>query len=562
MEKLPDLVLIRAFKLLPLSNQLYARLVCKRWKTLIEERLLRTKTELVILIGVEERPLFWSRNHRTVDLNNSISVDLNKIQNVRHTHKILKWPWLMRYFKNVKSLFISLFRGEFNAINDFVNLFSKLEHLEVCNPCIGLAGTRILETKVNLRLRRLQTLHWDCNTEFARLNCPSLSSLSTLGDFRMQNKLRAIANKLQFLKAYSFYHQPDWVLPNLEVLYFSVCLQIDIEAFPKLKEIHYHYHPNFDGSRGPRKWDLVPKIKETLCLLFEKKVCLGKELDLYYDGMNCRSVQQIQAISTRDVVRHLLLKEELELLLQNSSELKLENARKTFCFNDATLYHYVVDRLGDECIERLARSIEHVWMDNKPSEGEPLYMVHKNLSFPLDLKVRPLLKYVINADFGRLPQKLLDSLPDLMPSLLHLQIFFRDPHGKILNFFFISRFKGLQQLMMSNYSWNYKSHTSIDLLRSIIHNCRHLNKIIIRKISIRSDIFIKLETESQFRIIFVTVSVLPHKNVCMSSWTEVLDYLEQNGEIKSHFFSDFFNENYHLDVEYLNTIDYFYCQSH
>ena len=79
----------------------------------------------------------------------------------------------------------------------------------------------------------------------------------------------------------------------------------------------------------------------------------------------------------------------------------------------------------------------------------------------------------LSEQLGLLPQNLLDELPNLMPSLLNLRTSCYGTKDKTLNFFFISRFRGLQELFVD------EEQPSIDLLRKIRNNCKLFREIII-----------------------------------------------------------------------------------
>ena len=557
LDDLPELAMIRVLKLIPLFDQLNARLVCKKWKVLIEKDILwRPGTELVLLLRVQERPLFWSRNHRPVDLNNSIAVNPAKISFPFASNpskiQIQSSTCSKSFFNGVKRLFISTYDYRVIGVNELVLSFPNLEHLEVCNPAVSIVGDGT-PISIDFSLPHLQTLHLDCIIAIIGLNCPALNALTVFGDFHLDERFRCIQSSLRFLKVRSFSHQPDWALPNLKMLCFSSDLEINITAFQKLKEVHYYYHRNVDE---PMSKEFEIRVRETLASMFERNASLGRSIDVYYEGMKCRSSEEILSISNFFWFGSQFLRKEFDLLLKGSGELKLENVKKTFFVNDS-LFDEFKDRLSDQSVEQLARSINDLVIASEACI--PPQVIHKcsykSIHLPFEAKMRTLLRYAQSAHLGLLPQSVLNELPDLMPNLLHIQSVNRS-ESKLLNFSFLSRFAGLKELHVG------KEWLSIDLLTKIANNCRFLDKVSTLLESLDPPLRPPLHIE---RVAGARLKVLirgPPIKVLTSTWTGVLDFIEENRVIKSHFFSDYFSKNYYLDNQDLNPIDYFEGQSH
>lgn len=537
---LPELALLRVLKLLPLYDQLKVRLVCKRWKVLAEED---NQTELVLLVRVAAMPLFWSRNHQPVNLNNAITVDASKIAS-----SIL----FKRLFKNVKSLFIFLNECDPEFLSEAINLFPNLEHLEICNPLyMSFLGFDLKYTQIDLSsLPNLRTLHLDQPYTLSNLNCPLLSELSVFAIFRGPETLSVLRNSLRFLKVRTFSDQYV-LLPNLEVIYFSEFLGIEIAAYKKLKEIHYYFHNAFNFFFESYKEKVANDVKENLVWLFEEKTRLGRELDFFHDGTRCKSVEQIKGISKFYWFRYRVWSEEYELLLNWPDELGLEKVKKAFFCSETSFDDYK-NRLNARSIEQLARSIDYVMLGGALYDPEEPFAYHDGYRL-LDPEMKPLLKYATSVQIGPLPQEALDELPDLMPSLLYLaSVEGYELKCKSLNFRFLSRFKTLKKLLVE------KDWLSIDLLEKILNNCKFLDHITIKTDKFTDAIFIDRKPAGEYSIFFrITV---PEKRITLSSKVELLDYLDENRVIKKHFFDDYFSENYHLDD--LSISDYFKNQSH
>ena len=84
---LPDVALIRVLNCLSVYDQLNARLVCRRWKFIVDSSV--RKDELVLFLEIYPRPVYWFHNGREVDLGNSFLIsNLEAMEN----------EFLLRYF--------------------------------------------------------------------------------------------------------------------------------------------------------------------------------------------------------------------------------------------------------------------------------------------------------------------------------------------------------------------------------------------------------------------------------------------------------------------------------
>lgn len=504
---LPELALIQVFKHLRLYDQLNARLVCKKWKVLIEEiDLSSPRTELVLFVQVMERPLFWSYNHQPVNLNSSIGVDPSKIPNSSSSKRL---------FRSVKRLYIALFEESPDFLTDVISSFSNLEHLEIYNPiyrslqsaCHFSFGE---STKIDLKSQpKLRTLHLVCTYRLVNLPC-SLTDLSVFDDFQWQENFRNLKS-LRWLKVRSFSVPPNCELPNLEVLFFSLNLEFNLEAFEKLKEVHYCCDYERQG--------ISLNIRKILAALFERKVSLRRELDIYYDGIRCRSLEEIKNTSKHQWIVNAIGKEEFELLLEGS-DIGSDYVKKTFLFNETTFDEYK-DQLSANALEKLARAINFLVIGNGLEAHRLESFSFRDIHRQLDGKVKPLLKYAQMAQLSALPQELLDELPDLMPSLLVLySINGYKFKCKTLNFTFLKKFKGLKQLHVER-DW-----LSIDLLEVILNQCKFLDLIVIRTDQCRDTVFISKKQVDKYSIAFNFAFPPPkerRRGPLLSSKTELLN---------------------------------------
>lgn len=133
--ELPELALIKVLNCFSLYDQLTTyRLVCKRWKALIEQDILaNSRKELVLFVRMLRVPLIWYHSQQAVRLNDSIVVN-QSIKNSQHFRHL---------FANLKSLFIALFEPSLANfdLTGVVHSFLKLEHLEIRNLSYEFAVT-------------------------------------------------------------------------------------------------------------------------------------------------------------------------------------------------------------------------------------------------------------------------------------------------------------------------------------------------------------------------------------------------------------------------------------
>ena len=461
MDKLPELALISLFKHLPLSDQLKYRGTCKKWKELIESLLL-SRRELVIFFLTTTRPLIWSHNNRPVDCELSSLIVNEKFKMPCSKFKMV--------FKNVQRMCLvcrldDLIQRQFIG---FFNEFRHLQHLQVDTVNDTVLGGRL---EIGLHLPNLKSFF--CNTvakikEF-HLDCPQLEMLSVPYDFRSNQELISFKDTLKVLKVSSFFRQrgsklPE--LPNLEVLACQDVQLIDLIAYKKLKEIHFE-SPCY--SLANRVESMLLDLQAPLRQLFEKKRELDRnELQIYYQGVRCTA--QSTEICLRGEQR--LLKSDLNLVLQDSEDLRLEQQRKEFIYKgelNATL-----SKLSSSQAEQVARCL--VQVNLQEALGKDALGLHA--------KFKILFRYVqklwLNSDIRT--QRDLDRLPDFFP---HLLAFERDNHIQIynakaypdrfdedkLNFCFLARFETLHTL--SARGWRI----SADELKNVLQKCRFLRRI-------------------------------------------------------------------------------------
>lgn len=523
MDDLPELALIRIFSWLPLPDQLNVRLVCKKWKFLIEnDNLARpfSRSELILFIRMERRPMFWSQNQRPVNLANSLHVN----PSIR-TSKCFK-----NLFAGIKRLYIALTWFTQNGINSIIDSFLSLEHLEIENMLHS-------ESKfdVDFSLPNLRTLYLGGDHRLVNLNCPHLTQLSVVADFPLEIDTSAFEKNLKFLKVKSFLHHPDHVLPSLEVLCFSCNFQIDLRPYRELKEVHFYYQQGV--SYAASHVDLES--------LFRDRTLLERAVEVYYDGMPCKDVSELEtykcsAGGERDFLERYFL------CPKKSDDLKFTYTKGRFYWR-GTLLEERIDKLSFEQIEHLARSINWLRIFDRQLDYHHLFRYNEN-DHRFNLKLKSLFNYVPSLSLGLISQNLMDELPALVPNVISVYIFLDNEDERIAgrtNFSFLSKFKGLKRLS------TVKHCISIDLIKQILENCKWFRRLII-KCTGKEEIQIEIDQEYSLS--------LPGFEFNFPSKSELFEHLEQNRIIKKHFFDEFFNESYFLDE--LTIADYFHDQSH
>ena len=565
MNGLPELALIKIFNYLPLYDQLSnARLVCKKWKLLIEQdNLMNSRSELVLFLRMERRPLVWSHNQQPVDLRNSlISTSVQSLTSINDSTRF------MNRFANVRRLYIAMFETDFdgNEICNAVNRFSNVEHLEINNMYFLLSdATALRQINIDLNLPKLQTLYLGNDDRLVNLNCPALTRLSLFDAFHWNETFSRTLKNLRFLKVRSFSHEPGLGMANLEVLMIADDIQIELDLFPKLREVHYYLksadredrdvRPNVSGR---------PHQEAALLSLFERKVRLGKNLKVYCDGLLCDTLQEL-ATAKRNVKYYsplticrtdYRLTEDFDLISKGCFDrIKLEDVKRSLNLFRPSQFEEL-NRLSAQAIEYAARSLEHSEVDTTDIDS---FFKRDSFRFddPLFLKLRAFFRYAtVLRIFALSSQSSLNKLPDLMPNTIHLSLpSRRNFKWATINFSFLSRFRGLKKLIVAKY-W-----LSLDLLRMLFINCRFLDRLVLLEEPEKPElqVFVFPFGENGFHIFYTQ---FPQTLYIVSSRAELLDFLDRNRVIKRHFFDGYFSQNYYFLDDQLDPISYFNEQEH
>lgn len=371
MDDLPELALIRMFSCLPLYDQLNVRLVCKKWKLLIEnDNLTRPSAgaELILFIRMESRPMFWSHSQRPFNLANSLPV----------TPAIKTSKFFKDLFAGIKKLYIALAQTSFteNGINSIVGSFLGLEHLEIRN--ISLPESLF---DVDFSLPNLRTIYLDADCRLMSLNCPRLTELSVDANFPLKVP-SPFEKNLKILKVKSFSHHPEHVLPNLEILCFSGHLQIEILPYRKLKEVHFYYRRAV--STTPRETDFES--------LFRDRTLLERTFDVYYDGMPCKALSELETCKIWAGCERDFLEKYFHCPKSGPDDLKLTHTKGRFFWRDTTLGENI-DKLSFEQIEHLARSIGYLCIFDRIKHLNNLFRYNEN-DHSFNLKLNALFNYV------------------------------------------------------------------------------------------------------------------------------------------------------------------------
>ena len=419
MEALPELVLIEIFDRLSPCNRLAIRPVCKQWRQLIDEQLSCSTEEVILVYMMEPRPLIWHHCDQPVNLDNSFIVNC----------KFRSSECFKRLFRSIKRLYIASLSSDINVkVNDpneivwsnvqeeffdHVNCFSKLEHFELYHSrSLDCTNPDRKEAPFEIDLEHLKTFNYETESRdaLAKMSSSKLEQLSFFEDFRLPNaNFDCFKNSLKLLKVRSFFCDARFELPNLEVIYFGVDLQIEITAFKKLKEIHHFFLPD---PRVPFEPD---RIKAIFNGLFEQGSRLMRKLSVYFDGNRCEpnsvsvAIERVRLGDWYFYPQVLIRKTDLEFYQKHQNDFRVERLRKHLEYTSEL--DEVIAQMSDQQIEKLARSLECVTLIGQLSAD-----------LLLSSKLRGLFRYVQHLCIhNRFPSGQLELLPGLLPALISLR---------------------------------------------------------------------------------------------------------------------------------------------
>ena len=474
MDTLPELALLRIFSHLPVYDRLAARLVCKEWRRLVEEQLSHSAKELVLFYWMRPRPVVWHYSGQPVNLDNAVTVN----------PKFRSSASFKRLFRSIQRLYIAAYSGEsYSKINTddelewdscikdllgSVNCFTDLEHFEL-NLSKSFSFPRPDQPPFKINLKKLKTFHYETDLfgRLASVRSAKLEHLAFFDHLHMNANFESFRNSLKVLKVYSFSCQRGFELPNLQQLFFSRRLEIQICSFKKLREVHFYYLDNQSYV-----YDLL-EIKTIFEDLFEQRSRFERKLLVYFDGNRCEpdslseEVAKERIMYENNLLGHVRIrKTDLQAFMQNKEDFRLQLLRKHLDYTNEL--DDVIAAMSEGQIERLARSLEAVSLFDQPSSDPLLFS-----------KLRDLFRYV---QFLCIPEKCprdwLDLLPGLLPNLVSLLEIFgiNEPYPPNVSplrmpSFLVSKFKGLKNIDIA-----FEPTPPNDFKR-ILDRCRYFSEL-------------------------------------------------------------------------------------
>lgn len=435
-----DLILFEIFAHLPLYDLLVSiRSVCKLWKSVCQDLILKHRKELVFFHKMLPRPLLWQHDRRPIDLDSSLIVNSAfKLSNE-----------LNETFKEITNLYIATYQDIFlnrQELSDFVHSFGRLENLEIRHLNDLVEST--VPYEIQLSMPNLRTLWLDgYNDRVLNLNCPKLLKLSVVDNFQMNADFFSSIN-LRFLRVKSFAYHRLFRLLNLETLMFCKSIQIHLADFPSLKRIHLFRHKKAHFNEAEREQMLRG-------LLEQRRNLRRDDLEIFYEGMRC----------TEDDVRDLIdnNKSQFGSLFYYQSYDHFRNNMDHFDFKGISKMLKYSESFNEE-LKNV--SLEHT--DLLSSCIQQLYF-GKSLKNQINFKNwQNMFRYVSLVAVRRLPQDQLNELPNQLPNLIEFSFFtsHASEGSAVVNFEFVSRFRALKCFHIE------RGLVSLDEFKSILNACR------------------------------------------------------------------------------------------
>ena len=287
-----------------------------------------------------------------------------------------------------------------------------MEHLEVYDWCLTSLNESSRIT-LDFELPNLRTLFCDSKVQASPLIAsPRLEQLAFFGNFHLNSQLACLKSSLKLLKVFSFSHETDIELPNLEVLYFNGSLQIELAKFKKLREIH------FDGNAS----DLRLALTVFADLLEQKRRLERSDLRVYFEGIRCEANSFSETVSherLRDFFhrppRVLIRPSDFESFQQNRDDFQVRNLRLYFEYRSE--FDNVIAAMSDEQVDRLARSLQTL-------------MLVDQLNGNLLGKFERLFRYVQRLYIDEKHFSQFDVLPAILPNLVCFDLAWLSPAGQ------------------------------------------------------------------------------------------------------------------------------------
>lgn len=433
-----DLVLLEIFGHLPLYDLLVVCEICKLWRTVGQDLILKHRKELALFHKLLPRPMLWQHDQRPVDLSSSLVVN--------GTFK--RSDHLKETFKEITSLYIASYEVIFldrDELSDFVHSFGRLEHLEIHQLNDLVEST--VPYEIQLNAPNLRTLWLNgYNDRVVKLNCPKLRKLSVIDNFQMNADFSSI--NLRFLKVKSFAYHRLIRLLSLETLMFCKSVQIHLADFPSLKRIHLFGHKKGHFNETERE--------QMLRGLFEQRRNLRRnELEVFYEGMRCTEDSVREVIdSNKSQFGSLFNYKSYEFYRHNGDRFDFKRVSKVLKYSES--FNEELKNVNSEHTDQLSGCIHHLHFG-------------KNLKNQINFtNWQNMFRYVSSVAVRRLPQDQLDELPNQLPSLVEFSFFTAQSSEKdtVVNFEFVSRFQTLKCFNIE------RGLVSLDEFKLILNSCR------------------------------------------------------------------------------------------
>ena len=438
---LPDLVLIKIFNYLTLEDQLRIRSVCKLYQTIADQIIQNESKELILFYQILPRPLYWYHNNQLANLDNSIIVN----------SKFKCSSFLRQLFKKATSLYLVTYEDLFansEELNGFTNFFTNLEHLQILNLNNVIEST--VPYEIDLNLPNLKTLFIGHNEKVSSLNCPQLVQVSIFDDHHFELDSNQSKN-VKFLKLKSFRHLPSSDLLSLESLYFCQNIQIDLTAYPKLKELHFFNHKKAFFNQSERDQILNQ-------LLEQKRNLRNEQLQIFYEGRKCNSINEISEL----IKKHKFYNDaslfhfgSYQFYKDNKEEFNLKLSQKVCKYSDQ-LNEELNEIDCDLDLQVLSRCIQQLYFGRS---------LKSRINFKNWIN---LFKYVNSITITQLAQDELNRLPSYLPMINEFCFLANDVEScPFINFDFVCKFKALKCFNIQ------KGLISLDEFKLILANCKY-----------------------------------------------------------------------------------------
>ena len=514
---LPEVALIQVQNNLSIRDQLNVRLVCRYWK-LVNETLVR-RDELVLFFGIPPRPIYWLHDGRDVNSANAFLVKY---------FECMKSQFFLRYFPQVRRLMIAhtaIIQTSQPLIELIQASFLQLEHLQfnALNLRFTYQESRKFVYETNFHLPNLRTFYSQTGDMPLGLHCPRLTELYVYSKLNIteqtDSQTKLCIQRLRLLLVQALTYPPDFEFSNLEFLYFNQPFSFRLNNFPRLKELHY-FHGVSEVRRGMLR-DALVSFRE------QKRALKRNEIKFYFDG---QLFEDERKIGDFEILGYLEVDHpRCALDLTACSLRRIKDGSASFKFDllshDLLVTGSSDDELmglpvNDRLIEQMFRStISILFMTRISKQWLNLFQLSTRFS------------YVFYVDICyELKQDLLNTLPFVLPNLVHfgyLPEFFSD---HFVNFEFVSRFKSLYLFLI------HRRVISMAEVRLIFEKCKFLGNVdFYRPNDVKISIFRPIGDWSHYQVTWISTDSVEFARSRFST-QELLDYLEASKWVEKNAF--------------------------